>query len=147
MNFHDVRFPATISFGSSGGVERRTEIVELVNGFEEFNRDDDIFDDADDDVTKVAQLNLNSLFVVSKRLQLFANGYVSLQESSNNGGEFGFLFESACRCWDLIGSVEHRTRPSDTRFSLEVHLTGLGRRSRVPGHPERSRETFRNANF
>lgn len=37
MNFHDVRFPATISFGSSGGVERRTEIVELVNGFEERN--------------------------------------------------------------------------------------------------------------
>lgn len=37
MNFHDVRFPASISFGSSGGVERRTEIVELVNGFEERN--------------------------------------------------------------------------------------------------------------
>lgn len=36
-NFHDVRFPAKISFGSSGGIERRTEIVELVNGFEERN--------------------------------------------------------------------------------------------------------------
>ena len=30
-NFHDVRFPASISFGSMGGIERRTEIVELVN--------------------------------------------------------------------------------------------------------------------
>ncbi len=37
MNFHETRFPAAISFGSSGGVERRTEIVELVNGFEERN--------------------------------------------------------------------------------------------------------------
>ncbi len=37
MNFHEVRFPGAISFGSSGGVERRTEIVTLVNGFEERN--------------------------------------------------------------------------------------------------------------
>ena len=37
MNFHDVRFPAAISFGSSGGVERRTDIVELVSGYEERN--------------------------------------------------------------------------------------------------------------
>ena len=37
MSFHDVRFPAAISFGSSGGVERRTEIVSLVSGFEERN--------------------------------------------------------------------------------------------------------------
>lgn len=37
MNFHEIRFPAAISFGSAGGVERRTEIVELVNGFEERN--------------------------------------------------------------------------------------------------------------
>ena len=37
MNFHEVRFPAAISFGSSGGVERRTEIVRLVNGSEERN--------------------------------------------------------------------------------------------------------------
>ena len=37
MNFHDIRFPTSISFGSSGGIERRTEIVTLVNGFEERN--------------------------------------------------------------------------------------------------------------
>ncbi len=37
MSFHEVRFPATISFGSSGGIERRTEIVELVSGHEERN--------------------------------------------------------------------------------------------------------------
>lgn len=35
--FHEVRFPAPLSFGSVGGPERRTEIVELVNGHEERN--------------------------------------------------------------------------------------------------------------
>jgi uncharacterized protein (TIGR02217 family) len=37
MNFHEVRFPAALSLGSSGGPERRTEIVALANGFEERN--------------------------------------------------------------------------------------------------------------
>lgn len=37
MAFHDVRFPANLSFGSVGGPERRTEIVTLANGFEERN--------------------------------------------------------------------------------------------------------------
>lgn len=35
--FHEVRFPSTLSFGSVGGPERRTEIVTLANGFEERN--------------------------------------------------------------------------------------------------------------
>lgn len=37
MNFHEVRFPAALSFGSLGGPERRTEVVTLANGFEERN--------------------------------------------------------------------------------------------------------------
>jgi uncharacterized protein (TIGR02217 family) len=37
MNFHEIRFPANLSFGSVGGPERRTEIVTLANGFEERN--------------------------------------------------------------------------------------------------------------
>lgn len=37
MTFHEVRFPVALSFGSSGGPERRTEIVALTNGFEERN--------------------------------------------------------------------------------------------------------------
>ncbi len=37
MAFHEVRFPAKLSFGSVGGPERRTEIVALTNGFEERN--------------------------------------------------------------------------------------------------------------
>ena len=37
MQFHETRFPKHLSFGSSGGPERRTEIVALTNGFEERN--------------------------------------------------------------------------------------------------------------
>ncbi len=37
MDFHDLRFPAHLSAGSTGGPERRTEIVTLSNGFEERN--------------------------------------------------------------------------------------------------------------
>ena len=35
--FHEVRFPLAIAFGSSGGPERRTEIVALASGHEERN--------------------------------------------------------------------------------------------------------------
>ena len=37
MSFHDAVFPTSISFGSSGGPERRTEIVSLASGYEERN--------------------------------------------------------------------------------------------------------------
>ncbi|PRX35385.1 TIGR02217 family protein [Meinhardsimonia xiamenensis] len=37
MAFHEVRFPAALSFGATGGPERRTEVVTLANGFEERN--------------------------------------------------------------------------------------------------------------
>ncbi len=37
MSFHEVRFPVSVSFGSAGGPERRTEIVTLGSGREERN--------------------------------------------------------------------------------------------------------------
>ncbi|WP_420567555.1 phage distal tail protein, Rcc01695 family [Thalassovita sp.] len=37
MQFHEVRFPANLSFGAIGGPERRTDVVTLVNGHEERN--------------------------------------------------------------------------------------------------------------
>lgn len=37
MAFHDVRFPVALSVGSTGGPERRTEIVTLASGREERN--------------------------------------------------------------------------------------------------------------
>lgn len=37
MAFHEVRLPARLAFGSTGGVERRTEIVTLASGYERRN--------------------------------------------------------------------------------------------------------------
>ncbi|WP_137389929.1 DUF2460 domain-containing protein [Rhodoligotrophos defluvii] len=37
MTFHEVRFPTSIAFGSSGGPERRTDVVTLASGGEERN--------------------------------------------------------------------------------------------------------------
>ena len=37
MAFHEIRFPANLSFGSIGGPERRTEVVTMASGFEERN--------------------------------------------------------------------------------------------------------------
>lgn len=37
MNFHEIRFPTALSFGSAGGPQRRTDIVTLANGYEERN--------------------------------------------------------------------------------------------------------------
>ena len=37
MGFHEIRFPANLSFGSVGGPERRTDVVTLANGYEERN--------------------------------------------------------------------------------------------------------------
>ena len=35
--FHEVRFPLAIGFGSTGGPERRTDVVLLASGHEERN--------------------------------------------------------------------------------------------------------------
>lgn len=37
MDFHDIQFPAGLSFGSVGGPGRHTDIVTLANGYEERN--------------------------------------------------------------------------------------------------------------
>ncbi len=37
MTFHEVRFPTAVAFHTTGGPERKTEIVALGSGFEERN--------------------------------------------------------------------------------------------------------------
>jgi lipopolysaccharide assembly outer membrane protein LptD (OstA) len=115
---------------------------ELTRSFEEFRRDDDIFDQGDEDADRLSQVDLTSIFVVSSRLELFASGFVSLEDSSANGGELGVLLISGCRCWDLVASIEQRTRPDDTRLNLELRLSGLGRRPEVPGDLRNRRDRF-----
>ncbi|MEP1767669.1 MAG: DUF2460 domain-containing protein [Sulfitobacter sp.] len=37
MNFHEIQFPADLSFGALGGPQRRVDVVTLANGYEERN--------------------------------------------------------------------------------------------------------------
>jgi len=37
MGFHEIRFPTSVSFDSTGGPERHTDIITTANGFEERN--------------------------------------------------------------------------------------------------------------
>lgn len=37
MNFHEIQFPANLSFGALGGPQRRVDVVTLANGYEERN--------------------------------------------------------------------------------------------------------------
>jgi lipopolysaccharide assembly outer membrane protein LptD (OstA) len=114
----------------------------LTRSFEEFRRNDDVFDKGKENVDKVSQVDLTSIFVVSSRLELFASGFLSLEDTSTNGGELGLMLVSACRCWDVIASIDQRTRPDDTRFKLELRLSGLGRRPTLPGDLRNRRDQF-----
>lgn len=75
MTFHDVRYPTNLSFGSSGGPERRTEIVTLVNGFEERNSpwlDSRRHYDAGSGMRSLDDLEVLISFFEARRGQLYA---------------------------------------------------------------------------
>ena len=75
MTFHDVRYPTNMSFGSSGGPERRTEIVTLVNGFEERNspwQDSRRHYDAGSGMRSLDDLETLIAFFEARRGQLYA---------------------------------------------------------------------------
>lgn len=75
MNFHDVRYPTNLSFGSSGGPERRTEIVTLVNGYEERNspwQDSRRHYDAGSGMRSLDDLETLISFFEARRGELFA---------------------------------------------------------------------------
>ncbi|MBW2413054.1 MAG: LPS-assembly protein LptD [Deltaproteobacteria bacterium] len=84
------------------------------------------FTDFDDDLTRVDQLNMGGRFPLGRQFDLLANGYYSFESSETRGGSIGVLFLSSCGCWDLGLRLEHRTRPSDTRFQFALRLAGLG---------------------
>jgi uncharacterized protein (TIGR02217 family) len=74
MSFHEVRFPVALSRGSSGGPERRTEIVSLANGFEERNTPWEHSRrryDAGVGLRSLADLELVTRFFEARRGQLF----------------------------------------------------------------------------
>ncbi len=101
--FHEIRFPASLSFGSSGGPERRTEIVTLANGHEERNtpwaharrRYD-------------AGLSLRSLDDLSVLIAFF---------EARQGEMYGFRWKD----WS-----DYRTGPADREISALDEFVGIG---------------------
>jgi lipopolysaccharide assembly outer membrane protein LptD (OstA) len=93
--------------------------------FEDFPYADG-FRDFEPDFDRVNQLRLAGTYRVHPRLELFGNGYFSFEESSTNGGRFGGIFSSACKCWDLIAAVRRSSRRGDWSLELAIELTGLG---------------------
>lgn len=102
--------------------------------FEDFETSSDIFDSVDRDVDRLNQIALSGWMNVTRRVAVFGDGYLNLESSSSSGGKIGMVLQSSCRCWELIGTVEHRTRPTETRFRLSVRLVGIGRRSMGGGY-------------
>jgi lipopolysaccharide assembly outer membrane protein LptD (OstA) len=94
--------------------------------FEAFRRNDDVFEDFEENFNRINQLSATLNVSLFRQLDVFGTGYLSLEDSSATEGTIGIAFLSSCACWELIGSIQQRTRPDDTRFTIELRLSGLG---------------------
>ena len=103
MSFHEIRFPANLSFGSVGGPERRTDIVTLANGFEERNSPW-----AHGRRRYDAGLGLRSMDDVETLLAFF---------EARRGQLFGFRWKD----W-----ADYRSCPPSRALSPEDQLIGIG---------------------
>jgi lipopolysaccharide assembly outer membrane protein LptD (OstA) len=99
---------------------------DLPQVFEGFEYDSDVFDDFDPDFTRIEQASVAGTLPLARRLDVFASGYLSFEDTSAKGGELGLVIKSECGCWDLVPSVRHTTRPQDTAFRVEVRVAGIG---------------------
>ena len=89
---------------------------------------------------KINQVDLATYFVATRYLELFADGFKSLEKSGSDGGRIGALIISTCKCWDLMLEVEKVARTNDTRVNVQFRLSGLGERSRASDFARRRRE-------
>ncbi len=103
MAFHEIRFPANLSFGSVGGPERRTEIVTLANGFEERNTPW-----ADSRRRYDAGVGLRSLDDVEALIAFF---------EARRGQLFGFRWKD----W-----ADYKSCPASKTVGPEDQLIGIG---------------------
>ena len=99
--------------------------------FESFLARGQIFDAPDTRTDKVNQLNLSAYIVATRNIELFAEGFTSVVSSGTDGGRVGIVLISSCKCWDIVTELEKRARPDDTRFTVQVRLTGIGDRGRA----------------
>ncbi len=94
--------------------------------FESFLSRGQVFDAPDEPTEKVNQLNLSAYVVATSYLELYAEGFTSVVSSGTDGGRIGIVLISGCKCWDIVTELEKQARPDDTRFTVNVRLTGLG---------------------
>jgi lipopolysaccharide export system protein LptA len=94
--------------------------------FEDYSYNDEGFKNYRAGFDRVDQVSLTGNYVLHRRLEVFGTGFYSFEDASTRRGEAGVVLHSRCDCWDLIASVERRTRPEDTRVKLEVRLSGMG---------------------
>jgi hypothetical protein len=85
-----------------------------------------VFNTEDDLTQKINQLNISAYLVATKNLEFYAEGFTSVVSSGTDGGRIGMVLISGCKCWDIVTELEKQARPDDTRFTVNVRLTGLG---------------------
>jgi lipopolysaccharide assembly outer membrane protein LptD (OstA) len=95
--------------------------------FENFLRSDEVFDDFDRNLTRINQVSVTANYVLTRQIDFFSTGYLSFEQSDTRGGNLGVSFMSSCACWELRAQVDKTTRPDDTRFTIEIRLSGIGR--------------------
>ncbi|MFQ5699791.1 MAG: LPS-assembly protein LptD [Myxococcota bacterium] len=83
------------------------------------------FDRFDNGFRRINQVSGSGRLGVTARLDLFASGIASFEDQTKTG-TVGVILHSSCRCWDLIGSVTRRVRPTETLFSLSLRVAGIG---------------------
>jgi hypothetical protein len=94
--------------------------------FGDWRLSDSQFDDFDDDLERVDQIDGLGRVALVRNIDLSPRGSWSFASAKARGGSVGFLYMSDCGCWDLGLALEHRTRPSDTRLEFKLRLAGVG---------------------
>ena len=126
MAFHEVRLPARLAFGSTGGIERRTEIVTLASGHE----------------------RRSSPWAQGRRRYLIGAGLRSLDDmaaltaffEARRGRLYGFRFRDfadfkSCAPGAAVSATDQVIGTGDgeaTAFQLVKDYGGLGREIRKP---------------
>src|SRR5262245_35049809 len=78
---------------------------------------------------KINQVDLATYVVATQWLELFAEGFTSLEAGGADGGRIGTVFISTCKCWDLLSEFEKTARTNEKRVFFKFRLTGLGDRT------------------
>jgi lipopolysaccharide assembly outer membrane protein LptD (OstA) len=98
------------------------------------------FDAGNTPTEKINQINLTSYFVATNYLELFAEGFKSLEKSGADGGRIGTLLISTCKCWELLMDVEKVARTKETRFNFQFRLSGLGEGTQLENRRRRAQQ-------